>query len=177
MISSIAVSGLPCSGKTTLASSIAKKLGWGYSNTGENLRQIAKARGIPIEKFGRLDEGDLRAADAMTLEGMKTRPHYVWEGRLSAWLSKDIPLVLRIFVTADFDVRSSRLCSRDKISHHVAGVRLIERQDEETKVFKSLYGISDVIQNSNPDLILDSSNLSVEEMIDSVFKSQGILFG
>lgn len=171
-ISAIAVSGLSCSGKTTLATKLASSLGWDHVNTGQYLRDMTQANGIRIEDFGKLDISVLRCADASVLENMQKKVHTVWEGRLSMWLARDLPFILRIFIIANKDVRGERMARRDTIEPKTANVLLNERDNEEAKVFNDLYGIRDVSMEGRPDLILDSSRQTTDDLLTAILQNQ-----
>ncbi|RLG86714.1 MAG: cytidylate kinase, partial [Thermoprotei archaeon] len=54
----IAVSGPPGSGKTTLAQNLARALGLRYFSTGIVFRELAKKKGLSLEKLSQLAEAN-----------------------------------------------------------------------------------------------------------------------
>src|SRR5262245_2422797 len=87
----ITISGVPGSGKTTVARQLAGQLGWPHFYAGDLYRQEAKARGLSLDAFNALCEQDHsvdRALDAAMAARAK-QGNVVLEGRLAGYLASD----------------------------------------------------------------------------------------
>jgi CMP/dCMP kinase len=167
-ISSISIGGYVCSGKTTLATKLADKLGWQHVNAGQRVRELVQRAGLEIEKFGSLDDATLRSVDSEISNQMSSNSRRVWEGRLSPWLSKDFPGFLRVFCSADFRVRGQRYSKRESISIFEAEKLIHDREEEEKRVFERLYGIGDIVKSSNVDLVLDTELFRAAQLVEEI---------
>jgi len=167
-ISSIAISGQACSGKTTLANMLAANLGWNHVNVGQAFRDLAKASGILIENFGSLDDVSLRKVDQEVQVRMKRTSRHVWEGRLTAWLARPLPDVMSIYCLAEDATRATRCAKRQGISLDEAKGLIFKRDEEERVVFKRLYNISDIRKETRFDLSIDTSRKSPKELLDEI---------
>jgi len=167
-ISCIAVSGSACSGKTTLATQLAIDLGWRHTNVGQIFRDLARDSGLPVERFGSLDDASLRRVDAEVQSRMKTSSHCVWEGRLTAWLAGALPQVMSVYCFADDSTRAYRCARRERIPVEDARRQISKRDEEEQLVFKRLYNISDIRKEAHFDLVIDTSTSEPRELLKQI---------
>jgi predicted cytidylate kinase len=170
-IANIAIGGLACSGKTTIAVGLAGALGWRHLNVGERLRELVTKAGLPIENFDLLDDETLRRVDSQVSQEMEKGKHQVWEGRLTIWLSRSHPSTLRVFCDAETLIRAQRYSKREGIELKAAKERILRRDNEETEAFMRLYGINDIRRESLPDIVLDTSRPTPEELIRKLLDS------
>src|SRR2546426_8099968 len=85
----ITISGLPGSGKTTVARLVAEQLGLEHVYAGDIFRRQAAARGLSLEEYARQAETD-HAIDRALDEQMRARAaedDAVLEGRLAAFMA------------------------------------------------------------------------------------------
>src|SRR5205085_1121162 len=112
----ITISGLPGSGKTTVARMVAKALGLEHVYAGDIFRRQAEAHGMTLQEYVRCAETDHsidRALDAQ----MRRRAavgNAVLEGRLAAFMAEEAGVpALRVFLDADEGVRVHRIAGRE----------------------------------------------------------------
>jgi len=154
----IAVSGPPGSGKTSVAKAIAETFGLRYVSAGSIFRKAAQERGLGIDEFSLLAEGDPsidRAVDEATREE-EDRGDVVLDGHLTAWVIRE---GIRIYVKAPRDVRYARIAKRDGIPLERAITENSTREESEVRRYKAIYGY-DVKDLSAFDLVIDTANLS-----------------
>ena len=87
----ITISGVPGSGKTTVAKLLADRLGLPHVYAGDLYRQEAKKRGLSLEAFNELCEKD-HSIDRALDEAMAARAragNVVLEGRLAGYLAAE----------------------------------------------------------------------------------------
>jgi len=166
----ITLAGLAGTGKSALCKALQNELGWKKYSAGDLLRQIAEERGMTINEIdeaARHDPQYDRALDVRTEELGKNEQDFVIDGRL-AW--KFIPHSLKVNMTCDEEVRLARVAHRDGISLETARERTMHREQAITERFKKYYGIDNFLDPKNFDLILDTTNMTVEEELELVLK-------
>jgi len=167
----IAVSGLPGSGKTTLAKLLARNLGLKYISLGMIFREIAKERGLSIEELSKLAESDASIdylIDGKAREEAK-KGCTVIDGHISAWILKDLAH-LRIVVTAPLSTRAKRIAMRDGKSIDEAMREVKLREDSERRRYKKFYGIN-IDDLSDVDLVINTEKFNVDETLEIALKA------
>lgn len=168
----IAVSGKPGAGSSTVSRLLAKKLGLRYFSPGEKF----------FKAEGKLNDNKKALETWKSPEGGRKEFHekidnYQKElakkgnivicGKLSIWILKDLT-DLKIWLECSFDERARRVAKRDKISLEKAQKELREREIIEEKEWKRLYGLERNSQREMADLVIDSENLRVDEIIEKI---------
>ena len=176
----ICISGMAGTGKSTLAKKLAEKYGLKYYSGGDALKALAAEEGYDASrngwwesteglKFLKQRKGDAKfdkAVDQKLLE-------YAEEGNvlLDSWT---MPWLLKtgfkIWLLASMEKRAARVAKRDKITVEKA-VKVLKAKEDGTKaIYKQLYGFT-LDEDFKPfDLVLDTDNLSAEEVFQVLCK-------
>ena len=164
----ITISGIPGSGKSTVSSAIAKKYNLIHYSTGKFMRDYAKKHSITIEEVNVLAKKDKKIDDAMDnkLKELNGKEGYIIEGRLGALFCKDN---YNILLTVNEDVCAKRISVRENLSYEDALKKLRFRRNEERQRFIDIYGF-DYEDESNYDLVVDTSNNKVEDTVAIIAK-------
>jgi predicted cytidylate kinase len=167
----ISISGPPGSGKTTICSLVASKLGYDYVLVGQIFRQMASERRVDLDTFGRLAEEDEtidRELDDRMLAEARSKDNIVIEGRLSGPLmkAKKIP-VFSVYIDAADDIRAERIAHREGKDVDKVLREIRTRERSERKRYMAFYSI-DPADPSHYDLWLDSSNTPAEALADTI---------
>jgi len=166
----IAIGGPAGSGKTTYAKAIAKKYKLRYFSAGQIFRQIAKEKGVTLEELSKMAEKDPSIdlmIDRRTLEEAM-KGNVVVEGHLVPWIVKDIADV-KIYVKAPLTVRVKRIAEREKRPIDEVLRETVLREYSQRIRFLYFYGI-DIVDLSIYDLVIDTSYLKVNEVIQIIEK-------
>ncbi len=148
---SIILSGMPASGKSTVAQLISKRLGIRFMVGGDILKGMARDLGFNPEKDNWWDteEGkrflELRMkdpnfdknVDSFLLNSINKENCVITSWSIP-WLADNSHL--KVWLKASFRTRVNRLANRDNISHVDAEKIIIERDEENVKHYKKLYG-------------------------------------
>lgn len=164
----ITVSGPASSGKSVGARTISKTFGLRYISPGKFFREIAKERKIPLEKFSAIREKEIDyQMDRKNLE-YAMMGNVVLDGRLTGWVAGNWADV-KIYYDCPFEVRAKRARKRDETSFEKSMKNIQERDKEDNKKYKQLYGI-DLFDKSIYDIIINNEKLTLEEAKKIVIK-------
>ncbi|MBU0586024.1 cytidylate kinase family protein [Candidatus Micrarchaeota archaeon] len=163
----ISIAGFAGSGKTTLGTAVATKLG--YNLISPPFKDLAKKEGISLDEFQIRAEKDknidLRFDEFLKSESEKG--NCVVTTWLGPWI---VDADLRVWLYAPLDVRAKRVAERDGISLKAAKSHIKKRESQNRKRYKKLYRI-DIFDTSSFDISLNSDNFAPEEMAEIIAKA------
>ncbi|MFS8160001.1 MAG: cytidylate kinase family protein, partial [Candidatus Roizmanbacteria bacterium] len=84
------------------------------------------------------------------------------------YVCRDIPSVLKVLLTASQTVHAQRIGTREGISPEQADQETQVRQEKNIKEWKRIYGAIDFYDRKYYDLVIDTSDLSEEEIVEKV---------
>ena len=138
----ITISGLPGSGTTTIANSLASELNYKLISAGEVFRELARSRGQSLENFSKIAEQDPEIdqyIDKLQKEKAEKEENVVVEGRLSGWMINN---ALKVFIFANPEVRYARIAGRENKDVKIAREETIRREEYERRRYTKFYGIN-----------------------------------
>ena len=172
----ITISGLPGSGKTTVAKTISKIFNCKKISIGDLRGEIAKEKGITIDELneiGKTEDWVHKRADERTIEIGKKEGNFLVEG----WLAYHfIPYSFKIFLKVDDKIAAKRIFKDqredEKKCKTVSEVRsmLKKRLNITRNQFLKYYGVN-FLDKKNYNLIIDTSKLAPEEVIRIILTS------
>lgn len=163
----VTVDGPSGAGKGTIAQQIAEELGIDHFSAGDVFRSIAEDRGISHTKLAEQADKEVDIeVDRRTLErGLEES--CVVDGRLPSWVMGDYS-DLRIYVTADEKERARRIAGREGMNQEEALEEEIRKRDSENdRRYEDYYRI-DTSELDIYDVIIDNTDLNIEEQEDLV---------
>jgi len=175
----IAISGTPGSGKSTVAMLIAKAVGFRHRSSGDFVRQMAAERGVSLLDLMKQAESDIsidKEIDERTEKIGQEEDDFVIDSRLAFHF---IPDSIKIFLKVDpkeaakrifSDVKDEKRKTETKYpSQEAAFEATRERFESEIKRYNEYYNI-DYIAEANYDLVIDTTNLDIESVINKVLE-------
>ena len=162
----IAVSGLSGSGKNTLGSLLAKKLG--YTLVCPTFKDLAKAENIPLLEFQKKAEKDPNIDKKFDklLKDQAKEGNCVVTTWLGPWM---VEPDISIWVFAPDKIRAKRLGDRDGMNIDEAMEHMSMRDSGNRKRYLNLYGI-DIYDQSGFDICLNSGIYNPQELLEMVLK-------
>ncbi|OGI25101.1 MAG: hypothetical protein A3J76_02645 [Candidatus Moranbacteria bacterium RBG_13_45_13] len=168
------------SGKSTIAKKVAEELSYPRYYMGQIFRDMAKKRGLTIVEYVKLGESDPQVdkeVDDYLLELAKEEKDFIIESR-TAWHL--IPNSLKIYLKVDEKEGAERIFkqlkveadnSRNEIKKFESLEDIIEnirrRRETDDLRYKKYYRIN-IRDPKNYDYVLDTTNLSREEVFEKV---------
>lgn len=170
----ITINGIPGSGKSTVAKYLAKKLKLKYYGLGEMRRAIAKEKGMTLAEFNKLGEKEAwtdKLVDNFQKK-LKKRDNFIADGRLSWYF---IPNSIKIFLTVKPEIGAKRIFKEKRKEEKYKSIKeelkaLKERLKSDVKRYKRYYGVKNVYDLKNYDIIIDTSYLTISQMNKAVLK-------
>lgn len=175
----ITISGLPGSGKTTVARRLATRLGVPHIYAGDLYRKEAHERGLSLEQFNELSEQDHsidRALD-QKMAAYARQGNVVLEGRLAAFVALEERVdALKVWLTASDEVCARRVAQRENGDWSEVLRLNRTRQGSDAKRYRAIYGFN-LNDTSIYDLILDSEHDGPEALADKILAHATAHFG
>lgn len=169
-MTTITISGLPGSGKSTVAELLQKELGLEYIYSGKIFRDMAVKYNMDLDEFGRFCEKNKeidKKLDEYQLNIIK-KGNVIVEGRISGWLAYRYNILcLKIFLQADLDTRVKRIINRETGDFEKRKSEILERERSEEVRYKKYYDI-DINDTSIYDLLIDTSYKSPKEILNII---------
>jgi cytidylate kinase len=158
----ITIGGLHGTGKSSVADAVAKRFDLRRISAGATFRRLAKERGLTLEEFCRVAEGD-EEIDKLIDQAQRReaeRGNAVIDGQLAAWMAGEYA-DLKILLTAPLDVRIKRIAARDDADFEFARRETIHREGSERARYLEYYKV-DVSDLSIYDLILNTGKYTLD---------------
>ena len=172
----ITIAGEHASGQGSLSNSLQKELGYEIYRNGQYARKLAKEMRMTIVEFQTyLDEHEEldRQIEKSASEYAATHDNLIVDAKLG-WYA--IPDSFKVYLKVDIDVAAKRVFNDEKRKDTETFETIEEvkeqiryRYNEENVRWFKTYGIKRE-DMSNYDLVIDTSNLSIEEVNEIVLK-------
>ncbi|MFH0749955.1 MAG: cytidylate kinase family protein [Candidatus Gottesmanbacteria bacterium] len=181
--SSIAISGRPGAGRSTLLNNIkeiVQPLGWETFSGGDWARQYAIASGKHDAKdvthhkaTDYNDDIDHQIDAAMREKLSNSDTHVVVESWIAGWNMRGISHVLKVLLMCDDSLRIDRIVNRDNLSVEEAKQHLRGREDANLGKWKRMYGVTDFWDPKHYDLVINTYSHGPKETLNLVLQALG----
>lgn len=172
-MTTITISGLPGSGKSTVAQLLEKELKLNYIYSGSIFREMAKKYKMNLIEFGKYCENNKEVdeeLDNYQLDILK-KGDIILEGRISGWIaSRNNISSIKVFLEADLETRVNRIINREEGDFEKRKDEILKREKSEATRYKNYYDI-DINDTSIYDLIIDTSDKTPEEIVKIIVEN------
>jgi cytidylate kinase len=176
----ICISGMAGTGKSTLSKKLAERYGLRYFSGGDVLKDLAKHEGYDVSIRGwwesseglkflneRINDPKFdKLVDDKLLE-FAQQGNVLLDSWTMPWLLKE---GFKIWLAASFEKRAARVAVRDGMTESQAREVLKEKETRTKSIYRELYGFG-LGEDFKPfDFILDTDNLSANEVFEVLCK-------
>lgn len=179
---SIAISGKPGVGRTTLFNNLKKVLepaGFKFFSGGEWSRQYAIEHGLHDPKDPKhhlatayRDEVDYQIDVAMR-EKLEKGGNYVVESWIAGWNMRGLPHVLKVLLICDEALRIDRIVNRDNLTVEEAKDYIKKREQENLGKWLRIYKVSDFWDPKYYDLVINTYSHGPKETLNIILQAFG----
>lgn len=181
--SSIAISGRPGAGRSTLLKNIrphVEPLGWEVFSGGDWSRQFALQSGAhnpgdpkhhKATDYG--EDVDHQIDAAMQKKLSDPTVHVAVESWIAGWNMRGLPHVLKVLLMCDDALRIDRVVNRDNVTVRDAKRHLHEREKANLAKWKRMYGVRDFWDPKHYDLIINTYSHGPQETLNLVLQALG----
>ena len=181
--SSIAISGRPGAGRSTLLKNlkeIVEPLGWETFSGGDFSRQYAIETGKHDAKDLKhhlatdySDEIDHQIDAAMRKKLSDPTAHIAVESWIAGWNMRGLSHVLKVLLMCEDSLRIDRVVNRDNLSVEEAKMHLREREEANIGKWKRMYGVTDFWDSKYYDLVINTYSHGPKETLNLVLQALG----
>jgi len=181
--SSIAISGRPGAGRSTLLKNlkaVVEPLGWETFSGGDFSRQFAiqagkhEAGDVTHHKATDYsDEIDHQIDAAMREKLANPETHVAVESWIAGWNMRGLPHVLKVLLMCDDSLRIDRVVNRDNLSVEEAKKHLREREEANLGKWERMYKVTDFWDPKHYDLIINTYAHGPKETLNLVLQALG----
>ena len=160
----ISLFGLAGTGTSSVGKHLAEKRKLEFISSGNIFREMAIEHGLDLYKFGKLCEKDPsmdKELDKRIEKYGGSHDDFIIDSRL-AW--HFIPDSIKVKLICDDAIRLKRVSERDGITVDDAKKKTTEREASENMRYYTYYKIKDYVDNKHFDLIIDTTDISIEEV-------------
>ena len=172
----IAIGGLHGSGKSSVSDRLSQEFNLRRVSAGVIFRRLAKERGLTLEEFSRVAEGDEDIDKLLddTLKDEAKKGDVILDGQLAAWMAGEYA-DLKILLTAPMEMRIQRIVERDGTTYEYARRETVTREGSEKARYKEYYGV-DISDKSIYDLILNTEKYDLDGVVEILSAAIRIFF-
>ena len=175
MIKSIIISGPPAIGKTTIAKGLATEFDLQYISGGDALKELAKEQGFKIQGNDWWDTEE--GMDFLNFRQQNFQYDKIVDQKLKEIFQKGEVVItsytlpwlvdggIKIWLFGSHQNSAERMKIRDNVNVEQALKIVKKRYAENKSLYKKLYGIDFKDDNTIFDKIIDTSNLSANEVL------------
>lgn len=181
--SSIAISGAPGGGRSTLLKNLKiylEPFNFEFWSGGEWARQFAINSGKHnssdithhnAEDYS--DEIDRQIDDGMRAKLTDPNKRFVVESWIAGWNMRSLKHVLKVLLMCPDDLRVDRIVNRDNLTIEEAKEHLFDREKVNFNKWQRMYGVSDFWDPKHYDLVINTYSNGPKETVKLVLQALG----
>jgi predicted cytidylate kinase len=168
----ITINGMPGAGKGTVSRYLARKMRLKYYGIGMMRREIAKKRGMTIAELNKLGEKEVwtdKLVDDFQKK-LRKKDNFIADG----WLSWHfIPNSIKLFLYVRPEIGAKRIFQAKRSEEGYKNIKDAQKGIKKRIIrtswrYRKYYGIKNLYDISNYDIIIDTSYLTIDKMCKEI---------
>lgn len=170
VFSKITISGKICTGKSSVFRDLVKKLKWPTFSSGAYFREYSKTHNLELNNAEEQTNLLTQKVDGMVKEMLHKPGHLLLDAWLGGVLAEGTNDVLKVLLIAEDTVRFKRFAQREKVSLEKAEKEVLQRDSSWFDKVKKIHKRSDFFDKENYNLIIDTSNINIKDVVSLILK-------
>lgn len=166
----ITISGKICSGKSSLFTSLVKKLGWKSYSVSQVFRDWCQKQHLPLFAAHLRPTSLTRRIDEGVRVKLSKEKEIILEGWLAGFMAQNIPGVLKILLICHDQERVKRFAQREGVTPVKARQEIEKREGNLFRKWKRIYQREDFLAPQFYDLVIETSSLTTQEIVNLVLE-------
>ena len=171
----ITIGGTPGSGKTTIANRLAEKLGYKHVSIGDLRGKVATEHGLTIDELNEIGKTEFWTDEEVDKELArigKQEDNFV----IDTWIGFHlISHSVKIFLKVDIKIGAERIFKDQRPDEPKKETKeeveeMLKKRLEDTNARFKKYYKADMLDESHYDLVIDTTNITPEQVIDKILK-------
>lgn len=164
----VTISGLICTGKSTVFKRLKEQLGWPAFSASQFFREYSTEHHVSLENAEEQSKNVSNEVDFSMREIVKAEGNVIVEGWMAGYMAREEKGVLRVLLTCDDDVRAARFAQRENLSLEEARKKIEARESNLFKKLESIYGANDVLNPLYFNHVINTSTMSSAAVVQSI---------
>ncbi len=171
MFSKITISGKICTGKSSVFRELQKKLSWPTFSTGAYFREYTKKHGLSLNKAEEQTDTLTREVDGKVKDMLSKPGNLLLDSWLAGIMAEGRVDIFKVLLVTNDDVRFKRFAQRERVSFEEAKKEVLLRDSSWFEKVKKIHNRSDFFEKHNYTLVVDTTNLNVDEITALILKT------
>ena len=171
--SKITISGLICTGKTSLFWGLQEELVWPTFSTSQYFRDYARTHRFLLEKAEEQNDKITKKVDFRVAKMLKEKGNLLVEGWMAGIMADNYPGIFKILLVCDDAVRIQRFAAREKVDLKEAEKKVVEREKNLLGTLARIYKRNDFLEPEKYDLVFDTTKTTKKQLIKTMLDKLG----
>ncbi|MBI4100778.1 cytidylate kinase family protein [Candidatus Microgenomates bacterium] len=167
----ITISGLICSGKSSLFNALRQELNWKSYSASDFFRKWCQEHNVPLFAAELRPVELTKKIDQQMRHEIERDGNIIVEGWLAGFMTQGIPGVFKILLVCEDAERIKRFAQRENVSLDQAKAEISKREASLFAKWRKVYSRNDFFKPDFYDLAIDTTQLKPNEVLEKVLKS------
>jgi len=169
----ITISGLICTGKSSLFLNLHQQLKWPTFSASGFFREYARTHNVSLEQAEEQSDKITKKVD-YGMQIMLAKPeNLIVEGWMAGVMADNRKEILRILLQCKDETRYERFAKREKTSIKEAQQKILAREKNLAKALKRIHNCEDSVDPAVYNCIVDTTNLTESQLLQVVLDKLG----
>ncbi len=170
VVSKVTISGLVCTGKSTLYNGLTKKMPWPTFSVSQFFRKYANKHQVSLDDAQEQSYAFTTKVDHKTRLLLSRKGNLIIEGWMVGIMADKLKNVLKVLLVCDSNIRFTRFAKREKLNFVQAKTMVLKRENNLLGKLQEIYQRDDFLSPQNYDLVIDTTAITKKNLVDTVYQ-------